>query len=39
MEIEVYENKVVEQITKGIDKENADKFMSILEQIRKNIVE
>ncbi|WP_297298486.1 MarR family transcriptional regulator [uncultured Brachyspira sp.] len=39
MEIEVYENKVVEQITKGIDKENADKFMSILEQIRKNIIE
>ncbi|MEI0528525.1 transcriptional regulator [Brachyspira intermedia] len=35
--METYENKVLENIVKELSKEDADKFISILEKIRKNI--
>ena len=35
--IESYENKVLENIIKELNQEDTDKFISILEKIRKNI--
>ena len=35
--IESYENKVLENIVKELNQEDTDKFISILEKIRKNI--
>ena len=35
--METYENKVLENIVKELNQEDTDKFISILEKIRKNI--
>lgn len=37
--IESYENEVLDNIIKNIDLKDADKFVKILEVIRKNISE
>lgn len=37
--IEGYENEVLDNIIKNIDSKDADKFVKILEVIRKNISE